>query len=831
LALVTLGCGDSNNDFVFTGTNPNPNPQTGTLTFNFLAPAAQAVQAPNGTTDIRFDLFDGQNGAGALIDTVTVDFQTTVVLTDVPLSVRSVLITFITANGIPVQTLLGNVTVPPGGNATVDLTAFTVGVPAFEELSVSPAAISLNQGATQALTVIASFDNGFDVNLSGAGKGVVYTVDDSDHATVSSAGVVTGTNPGTAVVTVEFSANGTTISVDIPVTVTSTADGTFEITPPAVTEAIGQTTTNPLVATFTPTGGTASNVIAEVVFESSNPTVATVNPDGTISIGAGAQNGDTATLTGTYTDEDDNQFTDIVVVTVAPDVVASISVSPTSVTLPTGGFRYDLVVTGLDANGDPIELDLSEFNSLSSNSAAASVDGTRVTTGVAGAATITVRYNADPSISASAAVTTVNATIDEVLISEDEFDMYISQGIPLQATAELSTGQVIPNAQNSPDFDVLVGSDFATVVGGELRALEITSAFPFTSTAISFGFITGGDTAAGTLTVREVQLTGVQVRIGGITDDENDFLIPQGRPALFEAIGTFEDGSSRPLQVGEEYEIVLGGAGGVTTVEPGTVNPYLDSPAGTPGETKTYTVDLLEDIAGALADPTGDMTLIDGTPTALTVDFANYPDDHRLLTPDESDKFDRVVNARANFAGLTGFRISGFDILNLTDSGTINVNGPDTSIDGWPTIACDNVGSDDIVFGYASTSATLEDITVLIPDVVTTRPQGEGSFNTLFVAVGDRLTFRTVVDYGDGQGLVDRSLDYPVFESTFDFVRDVWGTADFTSGATTYFFKISSLDHNPQGFTFQTLDAEGDALPPVGIGSFTAIAVDAVRNL
>lgn len=818
LSVLSLGCGNSNDEFVFTGTN-NPSANTGSLTFSFTD-----ALAPAGTTSVRFDLFDAVGGTGSRIDTRTAPYQTTITLNDVATSVRSTRITFVAANGVPLRVLLGNVSVPAGSNGQVDLAAFTSTVPVFEGLAVAPAAVSLTQGATQALTVIASFSNDFDVNVSGAGKGVTYSEDGSDHVTVSAAGVITGTNVGTAEVLVSFTANGTTLTVEIPVTVTSSVNGTFEITPATVTEAPGDTTTAPLVATFTPTTGSSSNVIADVDFVSNNADVV-VNPNGTISIAATAQPGDSAILTGTYTDGDGNEFSDVVAVSVAESVLAEIVVTPATVTLPSGGFRYDLQVTGTDTNGDLIAVSSDDYFVTSSAPEVALVNRNRVTTNEVGTATVTVTANADPSITATSVITTVAGTIDSVSVSEDTFDLYISQAVPIQATAELSTGQTLTNIQFSPDFDVVVGQSSAAVVDGELRALEITTLFPYQSIPIAFGMTTGGTSFPATLTVREVQLTGVDILIGGLPGDgAGNYRIPAGRIAMFEVIGQWEDGSSRPLQDGEEYEFAVADPGLIEDNN-GDVNGRIDARTALAGTSSAFSVNLLDEIAGDLTEPTGTVTVAANTPTALRVAFLNYPDDHRLLTPDGSDKYDRELDVRVDFGTLIGFRVSDYDELSVETSG---MNGPDRSIQGWPTIASDIQGSyEEVQFTYGPLTATIDDVQVLIPERFSLEPVGQGAGNTFFARTGSWLAFRTVVNYGDGQGAVDRSLDYATFELFGDFVRDVWGTIDRTAGGTRFFFKRTSGERGD--YLFNVIDAEGDVMTPLGSASRTDATVEVSR--
>src|SRR5688500_6743420 len=102
ISLFAIGCGDSQEDFVFTGTAPNAG--TGNLVFQFVQ--AQAGVVPLGTTTLAFDFYNTDNPAdGSVIFTATSAFANTVTVLGVPVAARSVIITCYDDDGHPIASL------------------------------------------------------------------------------------------------------------------------------------------------------------------------------------------------------------------------------------------------------------------------------------------------------------------------------------------------------------------------------------------------------------------------------------------------------------------------------------------------------------------------------------------------------------------------------------------------------------------------------------------------------------------------------------------------------------------------------------------------------
>ncbi len=120
-----------------------------------------------------------------------------------------------------VDATTGLVTAVAGGTATItaasaensainDTCSVTV-VPLAQGITVSPASVSIADGATQQLTA--------SVYPAGAASGLTYTSAAPAVATVSGSGLVTGVEPGSTTVTITSTARPS-VKVIVPVTVT-----------------------------------------------------------------------------------------------------------------------------------------------------------------------------------------------------------------------------------------------------------------------------------------------------------------------------------------------------------------------------------------------------------------------------------------------------------------------------------------------------------------------------------------------------------------------------------------------------------------------------------
>lgn len=471
-----------------------------------------------------------------------------------------------------------------------------------------------------------------------------------------------------------------------------------------------------------------------------------------------------------------------------PTRVKSLSVDPAVLTLPTGSFHYDPLLTLRDENVQPMWVDLpSEIRALSSNPQVATVnERVRIrTTGRPGSTEIAIHSVADPSVRAVLRLTTVEATIQRVsLEGANHFQLYVGQALSIEASALLSSGDLIPHAQYSSDLDVVTGTEYAAVVDGQgITALQASPP----NLPIAIGFLRGGGTAAATLSVREMQLVQAEVRLGDLASSSGDFKIPSGYQARLEILGTFEDGSSRPLQLNQDYRASLSGDAGFSLSAPGLLSQ--------PRANRMATLNL--DLPGTAYDVSARVTSVDGSLiSGLRAEFENYPDDRRLVHSDQG--YAREVRVLADFPGLTGYRASGFDSLSLDSP----VAGQGRSPAGWPTLTpTTSSGSGSVQVSLGGASTTLPGVSVHNPQAIAVSALGRRPAARLPIELGSRLSLQTLLDYGDGQRLV-RTSDYPPVESP--------GPVPFfhlLADATTFFLKAAGLR------TFQASDAEARTLP------------------
>jgi hypothetical protein len=175
--------------------------------------------------------------------------------------------------------------------------------PVLSTVTIGPASLNLNQGATQQMTATGTYNDGSTKNLT---TGVVWSTSDDTVASISNSGVVTGVNVGSATITGE---SGTT-SGTAAVTVVLANVTSIKINPTTATVRINGGTTVPFTCSATVSGSSQPvDVTSTVTWTISNTSVGstsdfTVQGQGTTSITVLANStavaGEVATLTATY---------------------------------------------------------------------------------------------------------------------------------------------------------------------------------------------------------------------------------------------------------------------------------------------------------------------------------------------------------------------------------------------------------------------------------------------------------------------------------------------------------------------------------------------------
>ena len=197
-------------------------------------------------------------------------------------------------------------------------------------LSVTPNAASIAATSTVTLHAMGSYSDGSSKDLSSS---ATWTSSNSNVATVSTSGVVTGVASGTASIT----AKSGTFTSSVAITVSGGASVTLTaiaISPASPTIRIN--TTQQLTATGSYSDGSSRDLTSLVTWSSSTIANATVDAAGLVSgIAAG-----TATITATL-----GSVAKSTLVTVTAPTLTAIAISPTSPTIPIKHCTQQLTAT------------------------------------------------------------------------------------------------------------------------------------------------------------------------------------------------------------------------------------------------------------------------------------------------------------------------------------------------------------------------------------------------------------------------------------------------------------------------------------------------------
>jgi hypothetical protein len=269
VSLVSVGCGSSSDDFVVVGNNgnnTNPPVPTGAVTFQFVTPQVDVqAQVPTGTQTLHFDFLNSQNDE---VFETHVDFAPTVTVVGVPVTATRALVTALGANGVPLATILFNITVDPNQTSTAVPTGpgFVV---TFDAVAASPDPMAVAVNATQQIQLSLAFSNGTILPGASAGGTASFNSGNTNVATVSADGLVTGVEQGTTTINVSYTLNGVTRNDSLTVNVAGGDDGGGTgnvsvnrlIASPTSVTLTNATTSTKITARFFPAGSTEGQVV------------------------------------------------------------------------------------------------------------------------------------------------------------------------------------------------------------------------------------------------------------------------------------------------------------------------------------------------------------------------------------------------------------------------------------------------------------------------------------------------------------------------------------------------------------------------------------------
>lgn len=197
--LLTAGCGSSNDaDGVVGTTLPASASETGDLTFRFIQ-AQVALEVPGESAKLRFEFFRELNGTGSTtLSAQVVDLAPEVTVRGVPVTTRSVVVTVLDRNNVPLLRSTLTVTVSPGFNKYLEFAQATTESITLSSLSLSPTEALLEPGHRQQFLATATYSNGDVLPASG----VTWSSTQPEVASVEFNGLVTARSDGTTTVSV-----------------------------------------------------------------------------------------------------------------------------------------------------------------------------------------------------------------------------------------------------------------------------------------------------------------------------------------------------------------------------------------------------------------------------------------------------------------------------------------------------------------------------------------------------------------------------------------------------------------------------------------------------
>lgn len=771
LLFILAGCGSSNNDFVLTG---NPQPGTGTLTFEFMK--AQAATVPNATASLRFEFLNASSGA---LNSVTLPFNVSVTVAP-PVGTASVKITALDANGFPVLSLTGPVTVPAAGqNVLVDMSAFTSTVIAFTGLSVTPATATLSLGQSQQLALVASFSDGSTLTFSAALLGqAAYQSSAPSVASVSATGLVSGLTDGVATIEVSFTDSVNVVQTDSAEF--TVGGGTTDVLtiaplsadlPPGATQAFS--------ATFTPAGGTASDVTATTTFTASSADLTFAGALATVS--EEAQVGGTVTVTATFVDGQGDTNTAQASVTVIPlSVVATQFAAPVGdLELPDAAFTYQVALEEVLNNGQTRPVAVTGFQFESSAPAIADIDANGlITTNNSNAAGTTVIrvLDADAVVIDSFTLTVADTNVSAIQVVPEAMDLVVAQGQAYQVLADYSNGTTGVDVTHSPlvtSNNIGPGTALARFQGGEALGLGIGD-------PTVYEFALQGHTDTVDVRVALGYVTALNPTIGGLTSG----LVPEDFSGVVGATATLTDGRVVTLEPTELSVTIAAPTAFVMAGPPGAPLGTVLMPMGGDnqvGDSDVVTVGLAPlSTRFVPADPGFTPSEI----TATVVSKANATAEFAFrFNPDEPVVFwgvTRQISVSFSNAEVSGFDLAAANLalaspirLTLLQGfdgfasllAVVDLNSPSPDI-----LVSDSLGS----LTAVATAPTLQHFSGIIPG-------GYAVPGAAVIAVGEEASFRAeLIGYNSMPGMPAGPA------STFDITDELQYFAAPSAGQVLY---------------------------------------------
>ena len=420
----------------------------------------------------------------------------------------------ISSTGLASSKAAGSAVVTATQGTIRGTSSLTVAPPSLASLTVNSASPSVGAGLTDQFTATGTFTDGSTQNLSSS---VTWSVSNPAVATISSSGLATSKAAGSAVVTAsQGTINGTSSLTVAPPSLVS-------LTVNSASPSVGVGFTDQFTATGNFTDGSTQNLSNSVTWSVSNSALATISANGLVA----AKSNGSATITATS-----GTITGTASLTVTISLV-SIAVTPPSSTIA-ANTDQQFKATGTYTDGSTQDI-TGTVNWSSSDTSKATVSNSIPTSGLAQAmhpGTSVITASSD-NISATATLSVSAVTLSSIVVT------------PATSTIPLGVVQQF-NAQGT--FSDGTTQDITNTVAWSssqpaLASITVSGA----ATARNLGTVTilassGSVSGSTLLTVNAANLTSLSIQPSSMT-------IAQGTTSKLNAIGLFNDGSTRDVSV------------------------------------------------------------------------------------------------------------------------------------------------------------------------------------------------------------------------------------------------------------------------------------------
>ena len=288
---------------------------------------------------------------------------------------------------------------------------------------------------------------------------IVWSSEDPRIATVNESGVVVGVAAGNVLIAASSGGKSASAAISVssrPVTL-------VRVTPASGTIAVGSTGT--LTAEAFDAAGDPANGLP-VTWKSSNESVATINNAGAVT---GVVTG-SVTITATISGRDGTAS-----ITIVPQPVAAVRVTPTSDTILVGG-RITLNAAAVDAQNNPLANRIVFWSS--NNSVVATVTSEGEVIGFA-AGSARIRATVEGK-SADAAILVQQVPVATVVVSPNQLTMNPGQTSQLSVTVNDSAGNVLQGrtvtyTSSDPAIATVNGTGLVTAVAQGTARVDVAS--------------------------------------------------------------------------------------------------------------------------------------------------------------------------------------------------------------------------------------------------------------------------------------------------------------------------------------------------------------------